>query len=198
MSDYYYTKGKLVNKYGQSVMMDWERPVMEKVANILTTENNEILNIGFGMGIVDTFIQTHKPSRHTIIENHPTVQKKMLDDGWDKLESVELIFDKWQNVFDSIGTFDGIYLDTWNDLRIPHINTLLEKCLKIGGKFSIWYNEGEFNTILSKLPSNYEVKYEYIENNSLIPPAEEQYENGGFYIDPNEKFITIPIITKLF
>ena len=30
-----------------------------------------------------------------------------------------------------------------------------------------------------------------------IPPAKEQYKNGGFYIDPNLEYITIPIIEKL-
>jgi len=32
-----------------------------------------VLNIGFGMGIVDNALQRRKPSRHVIVEAHPAV-----------------------------------------------------------------------------------------------------------------------------
>lgn len=190
-----YKDGKLVNEYGQSVMMEWETPLMEKVANIITSNGGDILNIGFGMGIVDSFIQKHNPKSHTIIEYHPDVINYIKESKWD--ERATFIFSKWQEQIDKIGQFDGIYLDTWNDFRIPHINDLLESCLKPGGVFLMWYNEAEFNVIKKNLPQNYKISYDYLLNDGLIPDSKEQYENGGYYVDPNSEKITIPIITKI-
>jgi hypothetical protein len=193
---YEFVEGKLVNQYGQSVMMDWERPIMMKVAEILCSNGSKILNIGFGMGIVDSLIQGFSPDKHVIVENNPVVMDKIKNDGWYEKENVEIIFDKWQNVIQTIGKFDSIYLDTWNDHRVKYVNDLLDYCLNPSGKFLMWYNKSEFDRIVSNLSDGYSVSYEYIKNDNMIPPAEEQYKNGGFYIDPNLEYITIPIITK--
>lgn len=194
---YIFVEGKLVNQLGQSIMMDWENPIMQKVAEILCEKGNTVLNIGFGMGIVDSYIQGFYPKKHVIIENNPVVLKKISDDGWYEKEGVEIIYDKWQNVIKTVGKFDAIYLDTWNDHRVKYINDLLDNCLTSSGKFLMWYNESEFNKIISNLSDHYTFRYVYIKNDGIIPPAKEQYKNGGFYIDPNLEYITIPIIEKL-
>lgn len=195
-SRYTYIDDKLVNERGESVMMGWERPIMEKVANIISHNNGDVLNIGFGMGIVDTYIQGHSPNSHTIIESHPDVIEYIKTNNWLE-KDITFIFDKWQNVIDNLGTFDGIYLDTWYDTRSPYVKPLMDKCLKVGGVFSIWHNDVEFNNILKSLDDKYVVYYEYIENDNLIVSAEEQFENGGFYIDPNAKNVVIPIIKRI-
>jgi len=194
-NNYTYKDDKLVNEFGQSVMMGWERPLMKKIANILTESKGDVLNIGFGMGIVDQYIYELKPNTHTIIEYHPDVIAYIKENNWET--KANFIFTKWQEQIGILGPFDSIYLDTWDDKRIPFINELLDKCLKVGGIFTIWYNKIEFDRILDKLPENYEVTYEYFINDNIIPPAHEQYENGGFYIDPKEEKITIPIIRKI-
>lgn len=197
MSEIYsFVEGKLVNQRGQSIMMDWEHPIMEKVADIMCSDGKKVLNIGFGMGIVDSYIQRHNPEKHVIIENNPVVKTKMVEDGWYEKENVHIIFDKWQNVIETVGKFDSIYLDTWNDHRIKYINDLLENCLNPSGKFLMWYNKSEFDKIILNLSGDYFVEYEYIKNDGLIPPASEQFANGGFYIDPDSEYITIPIINK--
>lgn len=69
-----------------AVMMDWEKPLMAhhaawichaiKEASSPNAErplNLRTLNVGFGMGIVDTEILKHAPSSHVIIEAHPQV-----------------------------------------------------------------------------------------------------------------------------
>lgn len=48
----------------------------------------EVLNIGFGMGLVDSALQSRKPKRHVIVEAHPDVWQRMIEDGWDKKEGV--------------------------------------------------------------------------------------------------------------
>jgi hypothetical protein len=194
---YVYKNDKLINEKGESVMMGWERPIMKRISDILTHNNGDVLNIGFGMGIVDTFIQEQNPKSHTIIENHPDVYKKIKEDGWLSKENVRIIFDKWQNVMDDMGPFDGIYLDTWYDLRSPFVKPLMDKCLKVGGVFSMWHNDIEFNNVIKTLDENYVYSYEYIKNDNLIPSAKEQFENGGFYIDPSLENIVIPIIKRI-
>ena len=77
MKKYFYKDDNLYDEDGKSVMMGWERPVMKKVSDLICFNKGDILNIGFGMGIVDTYIQEHNPSSHTIIERHPDVIDKM-------------------------------------------------------------------------------------------------------------------------
>ena len=45
---------------GEAVMMGWETPLMERHAAIICASGGDVLNVGFGMGIIDGFIQTHK------------------------------------------------------------------------------------------------------------------------------------------
>ncbi len=40
--------------------MGWETPLMERHAAIICASGGDVLNVGFGMGIIDGFIQTHK------------------------------------------------------------------------------------------------------------------------------------------
>lgn len=193
MSKYFYKNDTLVDEKGLTVMMGWERPIMKQVADIITFNGGDILNIGFGMGIIDTYIQESNINSHTIIESHPDVFDHMKDNDWES--KAECIFGRWQDQFDNIEKFDGIYLDTWMDQRVPFIPELLHKCLKVGGIFSIWHNDIEFDSLLDILSEDYEVSYQYIQNNNFIP--EQQYEKGGFYINPVLEKITIPIITRL-
>lgn len=58
---------------------------MERHASILCPrEGLAIINIGFGLGLIDTFIQRSKPRMHYIVEAHPDVYKHMIETGWDK------------------------------------------------------------------------------------------------------------------
>jgi protein arginine N-methyltransferase 2 len=36
--------------------MGWEKPLMEVHAKIICSKGGDILNVGFGLGIIDTFI----------------------------------------------------------------------------------------------------------------------------------------------
>ena len=195
-SKYTYIGDKLVNERGQSVMMGWERPIMKRVAEIITEKGGRILNIGFGMGIVDTYIQEMSPSSHTIIERHPDVYEKMKTDGWLEKENVTVHYDLWQNLIEDIGTFDGIYLDTWYDDIAPFVKGLLDNCLKDDGVFSIWFNGAGFPKVRANIEEYYDIEFEYIPNDDLIPSKEEQYEHGGFYINPDRENVIIPIIRR--
>jgi protein arginine N-methyltransferase 2 len=49
-----------------AVMMSWERPLMQAHTSLLTCnqKNKRVLNVGFGMGIIDTALQEYDPSLH--------------------------------------------------------------------------------------------------------------------------------------
>ena len=107
-----YEGDTLVDDENRGVMMAWEAPLMEAHAELLCESKGDVLNIGFGMGFIDTAIQSLSPRSHTIIEAHPVVYKKMIDDGWDKKPNVKIVFGRWQDVIDGLGPFDSVYFDT--------------------------------------------------------------------------------------
>ena len=63
---------------GFAVMMPWETPLMEAHAEfVCRAAGGTILNVGFGMGIVDAAIQKRGPhKRHVIVEAHPQVVER--------------------------------------------------------------------------------------------------------------------------
>jgi protein arginine N-methyltransferase 2 len=139
-----YLEDRLVDEDGNSVMMSWEHPIMKATARLICPGGGDVLNIGFGMGLIDTEIQRLKPRSHTIIEPHPDVQAKMIDDGWGAKKNVTLHSDFWQNVVADLPAFDGIYFDTWDDTveQFEYLASCLHWLLKSGGVFS-WFNHPE-------------------------------------------------------
>ena len=123
----------LLDNDNDAVMMEWERPLMEAHASFLagnaangdnTTKDcrKRVLNVGFGLGIIDSAIQSYNPSLHVIIEAHHTVYKKMLDDGWGQKENVRICFGRWQDELPKLISegivFDGMFYDTYGEVRI--------------------------------------------------------------------------------
>ncbi len=111
----YTNDGRLLDENGNAVMMDWEKPIMEKSAEIICKNGGRVLNVGFGMGIIDSFIQTYEIKEHWIIEPHIDVYIKMLQDGWHLKPNVKILFGDWQFYFKYLPLFDGIYFDTWEE-----------------------------------------------------------------------------------
>jgi protein arginine N-methyltransferase 2 len=112
----------LLDQDDDAVMMEWERPLMDAHASIITGNSQKgkvVLNVGFGMGIIDTALQILEPAMHYIIEAHPDVYKKMINDGWDKIQNVRICFGRWQDEFPKLMNegvmFDGIFYDTYGE-----------------------------------------------------------------------------------
>ena len=72
----YTDDGRLLDEDGNAVMMDWESPIMEKSAEIVCRKGGKILNVGFGLGLVDFFIEKYDIEEHWIIEPHIDVNVK--------------------------------------------------------------------------------------------------------------------------
>lgn len=102
-----FSEDKLMDSNSKAVMMAWEKPLMEAHAKAVCSGGGHILNIGFGMGLVDTAIQQYAPVTHTIVEAHPEVYKRMLQTGWGEKDNVKIKFGCWQDVLSELESYDG-------------------------------------------------------------------------------------------
>ncbi|KAI9367579.1 S-adenosyl-L-methionine-dependent methyltransferase [Aspergillus egyptiacus] len=113
-----FSSDRLLDSDQNGVMMAWESDIMAKSASILLpTPGLRVLNVGHGMGIVDTFLQSHSPSSHHIIEAHPSVVAEMKRKGWHEKPGVVIHEGKWQDILPGLVAegvmFDAIYYDTF-------------------------------------------------------------------------------------
>ncbi|KAG6891481.1 hypothetical protein C0992_006212 [Termitomyces sp. T32_za158] len=109
------------------VMMGWEHNIMKRTVEALCMDHPsahklKILNIGFGLGIIDTLFQSleTKPYQHVIIEPHPDVLQFMKERGWYEKPGVTILEGKWQDYLDNesllgVGGFDVVYTDTFSE-----------------------------------------------------------------------------------
>ncbi|KAG5648486.1 hypothetical protein DXG03_003097 [Asterophora parasitica] len=109
------------------VMMGWEQEIMEDTARRLcnghpNASNLKVLNVGFGLGIIDGLFQSldTPPTQHVIIEPHRDVLQHMKERGWYEKPGVKILEGKWQDFVNhnellDVGGFDVIYTDTFSE-----------------------------------------------------------------------------------
>ena len=141
---------RILDTESEAVMMAWEGPLMERHADVLCGRGGrDVLNVGFGLGMVDRAIQARAPQTHTIVEAHPEVHRKMLADGWATKPGVRVLFGRWQDVLGAEAgppgspptpRYDAIFFDTYgeyyDDMRDFH--ALLPRLLRPGGTYSFF------------------------------------------------------------
>lgn len=194
-----YTGDTLLDENGHAVMMEWEREIMRRQADTVCQRGGRVLNVGFGMGIIDSYINQHDNiTEHWIVEPHPDVQRKMMKDGW--LEKANCIFKPWQEVIDYLPKFDGIYIDTWDEDLTPFY-IQAQWLLKPNGVMSCFNNPrndpdglhmdkrewAAFKTWANIELESFEIPY--------ISSNQSQRTDGKFYWDQNQKTYWNPIIT---
>jgi len=138
----------LLDSDNDAVMMEWERPLMSLHASIITSnqKGKRVLNVGFGMGIIDSILQENwEPSEHVIIEAHPDVYQKMMKDGWGEKKGVTIGYGRWQDVLPKMiaegRTFDGVFFDTYGEdgSDLDDFHTYLDKIIaKPNGIYSFF------------------------------------------------------------
>ena len=161
-----------------NVMMDWEHPIMSASAAYVTQGGGDILEIGFGMGISAGYIQSHSISSHTIIENHPQVIEKL--ETWANGKSnITIVSQSWQQVTQSLGTFDGIFFDDFGG-EYEDISSSLQHLTKSGTKMTFWNN---YRT--SSNPIKADSEHQEI---TVAPTANNSYWNGSTYYMPKLEF----------
>eukprot|EP01117_Protostelium_nocturnum_P005097 TRINITY_DN1847_c0_g1_i2.p1 TRINITY_DN1847_c0_g1~~TRINITY_DN1847_c0_g1_i2.p1 ORF type:complete len:232 (-),score=103.86 TRINITY_DN1847_c0_g1_i2:25-720(-) len=144
----HYSDDKLLDEENNAVMMNWEGPLMEKHAELMCrSEGLDVINVGFGLGLIDDELQKYKPKTHTIIEAHPDVYARMIQLGWDKKPGVRILFGRWQDVIDQLEQYDAIFFDTfgefWQDLR--QFCQLVPDILRPDGIYSFFNGLGGSN-----------------------------------------------------
>ena len=82
------------NNETYQVMMGWETPIMQKMAELCVSEGDDVLEIGFGMGILSDAIQARNPKSHTIIECHKDIIPKLKEWASDK-SNVTIVEGLW-------------------------------------------------------------------------------------------------------
>lgn len=102
-----FSEDKLMDSNSKAIMMAWEKPLMEAHAKAICCGGGHVLNVGFGMGLVDMAIQQYSPVKHTIVEAHPDVYERMIRLGWGEKENVKIIFGRWQDVISQLESYDG-------------------------------------------------------------------------------------------
>ena len=113
-----FDRDRLVDDAGNGVMMEWERTLMRRSAELLLPSTGlRVLNVGHGMGIIDGIFQEKEPTAHHIIEAHPDVIHRMKEQGWDKKPGVFIHEGRWQDIVPGLVEqgvlFDAIYFDTF-------------------------------------------------------------------------------------
>lgn len=124
--------------------------IMEESANILCQNEGTILNVGFGLGVIDNYIKRHNPKEHHIIEIHPKVYNLAIQQGFNK--TAKLYLGDWQDIIQEFilkgKKFDAIYFDTYTFSREKKqwamFGKIVNKILNPNGIFSY------FNDIASK------------------------------------------------
>ena len=95
----------------QEVLEDWQTPLMQAMADIVTEASGDVLEIGFGRGVSARMIQQGKPRSHTIVEPNAhsieTWYKPFSKQYADS--SLRLLSGRWQDVEDQFEWYDSVF-----------------------------------------------------------------------------------------
>jgi len=188
-SEAHYDSSQLIIE-GQQVMQDWERPLMEKMADIATETHGDVLEIGFGMGISATYIQQQGVKSHTIIELNEDVMQvfeQWRSDYPDR--DIRLIKGKWQDVSEQLEKYDAIFFDAYPLTEDEYVEYVINsitfaepffpvaaQCLKEGGIFTYYSNEiDSFSRRHQRALFKYFSSFELSVVKPLFPPQDNNY-----------------------
>jgi hypothetical protein len=175
---YTFNKESLILPNGETIMHEWERPIMKKIADWVCTNGGDIIEFGFGMGISASYIQEHNINSHTICEINSGVIVNLKKWSRDKPNVIVLEGDWFDNV-DKMKTYDGILFDTFMPGSDPNwsyfATTLIYKLSKQDTKFGTWH-WGKAD----KCPS--EFKNSEVETIKVNPPQNDYYNYDYFNI----------------
>eukprot|EP00928_Gymnodinium_smaydae_P020963 TRINITY_DN1811_c0_g2_i1.p1 TRINITY_DN1811_c0_g2~~TRINITY_DN1811_c0_g2_i1.p1 ORF type:complete len:719 (+),score=118.44 TRINITY_DN1811_c0_g2_i1:115-2271(+) len=135
---------------GHPVMEAWETPYMARLAEIATSKGGKVLELGFGMAISATFVQSHPIDEHWIVEANKNVAGRAHAWAEASAKSKVVINEGFSwNVTPKFpdGSFDGILYDTYpikaGAANRHHLDFFEEaaRLLRPGGIFTYFCNE---------------------------------------------------------
>lgn len=183
---------RILDDEANGVMMSWESGIMSKSADaVLTSPEMRVLNIGFGLGIIDNHFQSHsnKPATHHIVEAHPTVLADMKAKGWYAKSGVVVHEGRWQDVLPKLviegQIFDAIYFDTFAESYSDFREFFSEQVIGLldqEGKFSFFNGLGADRQIsydvyqkvveMDLFEAGFDIDWEEVE----VPKLDDQWE----------------------
>jgi len=175
----FYSNSIILTDMEHEVMMDWEDELMSASAAYVTENGGDILEVGFGMGISAGYIQSHSIDSHTIVENHPQIIPKAIKWASNK-SNVTIVSQSWYDAKDSLGTFDGLFYDTYGDLDCKHFSSSLNELTKNGSKVTWWNGRTDESNDLN-IPN---CTYQEFDVN----PPQNTYFNSTTYYLPKKEF----------
>ena len=105
------------------IIMEWEKPYMETCIQKLQPFG-DVLEIGFGLGYSATEIQKFSINSYTVIECDEETYKRALE--WKKQYNhpINVIFDKWENIYKILPKFDCIFFDDYDieSIKLSKLN----------------------------------------------------------------------------
>lgn len=109
------------------IMEDWQIPLMQAMAKIVTVSHGNVLEVGFGRGVSSSFIQDFGAESHTIIECNDSVLQRY--DRWRVKfpdRNIHIVHGLWQDVLGQLGQFDGVFFHTYPLTESDYIDQLAE------------------------------------------------------------------------
>ena len=163
----------------REVMMDWEQPIMTKMAEVAVEAGDHVLECGFGMGILSNAVQARNPASHTIVECHPQVLVKLNEWAADK-PNVIVKEGKWADLIDEGTRYDSILMDTYVDDNLHEVfDTFAETKANDGCKVSWWnFSGGTTDEWMMFYWNN----VTFTEVTGLNPPENTYYNRDNYFI----------------
>ncbi len=153
------------------VMMSWEKPYMEKCAEVLKP-HGDVLEIGFGMGYSATAINKYRLNSYTVIEKDAGIIKNF--NKWklkQKNKKLKVIKGMWQYVLPFLKKkYDCIFFDdSPTNIRGSRLNNFIQIILLNNVKYNT--RLVCYSTCITKYTGHIAThfKYRYLKHMIKIP-----------------------------
>lgn len=165
----------------RNVVMDRaSKKLMEFYSFVVCQNKGDVLDVGFGMGFSANAMSSLADS-YTCIEVNPQIYKRASEWAKDK-PNVNIIFGDWNEIIPLLDLkYDGIFMDTYDDIMQPHFENYAKMIAKEGCILSI------FNYFTQREKSSMNEYYYKLDTGKFTTTVKDThivnwtvYENGNF------------------